>query len=227
MTDPPDERPPRTSSHDRVRSVAVAPLALWLVIQLAVLALSAARVPMWYGAPHPLERVAAAQMVVAQVVASALLFPWLMRDLATGACAILVAAPFIQLAALLTDVEPTRALRGWAYVALWMTALLIWTRALHRSMRAQLYGIAVAGVAVIGVPLLRYFRMEFADIDARMRWLDPTTGAIAQLRPDAVDVSAWLLVAGVVVGGALAWLASHTAAGNRQVIHNSDAPHCA
>ena len=63
MTAPPDERPPRTSSDDRVRSVAVAPLALWLVIQLLVLAVSAARVPLWYGAPPPFERVAAAGII--------------------------------------------------------------------------------------------------------------------------------------------------------------------
>ena len=214
MTSATDERPDQTTREDRSRSLAVGPVAVWLLIQMIVLCLAAARVPLWYRAPAPVERVAVEQMLAAQVVASALLFPWLMRNLATGLCVILVTAPFVQLAAVLAEVDLARAAVAWIFAALWMSALLAWTVALRASRaatRAQLIGVALAGALAMGGPVLRYLRLEFFHFapptQETTRWADPVAGAITQLQTGATDAAQWALLVCLLVGGmvACAW----------------------
>jgi hypothetical protein len=208
MTSARDERPNQTNRDDRSRSLAAGPLAVWMLIQLIVLSLSAAGVPLWYRAPEPVARVAAAQMLVAQLAASALLFPWLMRNVMSGACVILVSAPFLQLAALLAEVELARAAVAWSVAALWMNALLAWSVALRASGRAQLIGTAVAGSLTLGAPVLRYLRLEFSrpirPIPETTPWLDPVAGALAQIQAGTLDAWPWLAPACLLLGGVLA-----------------------
>ena len=206
MTQATAERPDRPAREERFGSPAVGAIAVWLLIQLTTLGLGAARVPLWYGAPDPAERVAAAQMLAVQLITSALLFPWLMRNLATSACVILVSAPFAQLAGMLAQTEPSRLARAWAYAAIWMSALAAWAGAL-RSSRERLAGVAVAVVLTIGVPVLRYLRFEFspsvpAGVDP-LRHVDAVALAMSQLQRDAVAGRAWALPLAVLVVGVI------------------------
>jgi hypothetical protein len=224
MTTAPDERPDRTTRNDRSGSLAVAPVAVWLLIQLAVLSLSAARVPLWYGAAAPVERAAVGQMLAAQVVVCALLFPWLMRNLATGACVILVSAPFVQLAATLAEVDFARAAGAWSLAALWMSALLAWSVALRASPRGRLLAVALAVALAVGGPVLRYLRSEFFPfVDPpreTTRWVDPVTAVVAQLHTGAADASPWALVAVLLVVGVLACAKSRRGAAAPSYPHN-------
>ena len=204
MTEAADERPDRLKQEDRSGSPAAGAIATWLLIQLIVLALAAAHVPLWYRAPAAVERVAVEQMLVAQVVTSALLFPWLMRNVMTAACVILTSAPFVQLAGMLSETALTPAARAWAYAATWMVALAAWAAAL-RSQRAQIIGVALGGAVAVGVPLVRYLRSEFFHFPQRqpdaLRWFDPVAGALAQLRASPRDSVWWALTIALMVTG--------------------------
>src|SRR5688500_20375656 len=129
MTAPPEDRPdpPAGADHqdagaacdkrlsqDPDHSVLAQAVGSWLLIQLAVLGLSALQAPLWYRAPDLPERAAAQQMLAAQVVASALLFPWLLRDARAAACVILTSAPFALLAAVMTEAPAAAACVGWS-----------------------------------------------------------------------------------------------------------------
>ena len=208
MTSAPDERPDRPTPHDRSGSVAAGPLTLWILVQLTALALAAARVPLLYRAPQPLERVAVHYVLAAQIVAAALLFPWLMRNVATGLCVILVSAPFAQLAALLAEVELSRAAVAWGFAALWMSALLAWSAVLRASARARLVAVALAGALAIVGPVLRYLRYEFFHFDQptseTTQWIDPVSCALAQLQAGPMDAWPWVAGACLLAGGVLA-----------------------
>ena len=208
MTKAADERPDRRTE-DRSGSPAVGAIAIWLLVQLIVLALGAARVPLWYRAPDPVERGAIEQVLAAQIIAAALLFPWLMRGAVTSACVVLVSAPFVQLAAMLSETEMHRATRAWLYAALWLGALAAWAAAL-RSPRARLGGVAVAGAVAIGLPVLRYLRLEFSDESLRplgaLARLDPVAGALSQLHARTDDIGWWAFPPALLAAGLLAAL---------------------
>ena len=196
MTKAADEPPDRLKQAARSGSPAVGAIAVWLLIQLIVLGLCAARVPLWYHVPEPVERLAVEHMLVALVLASSLLFPWLMRNVMTAACVIVTSAPFALLAGMLAETGLSWTARAWGYVALWLTGLAAWT-ALLQSRRAKLVGVALASVLAVGVPLVRYLESEFHASPhaqfAALRWLNPVAGALSQLRPAAGDSAAWLL----------------------------------
>jgi hypothetical protein len=203
MTEAADER---LQQENRFGSPAVGAIAVWLVIQLVVLGLCAACVPLWYHAPEPLERLAVEHMLVAQLTASALLFPWLMRNVTTALCVVLTSAPFVLFAGMLAETELRLALRAWAYLALWLAGLTAWAAAL-RSPRSQLAGVALLGVLAGGTPVVRYLAAEFAPAQAAsaaLRWIDPLAGALSQLRLVPGDNAFWispvtLLITGVTL----------------------------
>jgi hypothetical protein len=204
MTHAADERPDRLKQAARSGSPAIGAIAVWLLIQLIVLVLCAARVALWYRAPEPLERLAVEHMLVAQVVASSLLFPWLMRNLMTAACVILTSAPFVLLAGMLAEAGLSSAARAWGYVALWLAGLAACTETLQ-TRRAKLVGVALAGVLAVGVPLVRYLESEFHALPhaqpAALRWLNPVAGALSQLRPAPGDNAWWVLPFALVAAG--------------------------
>jgi len=206
MTHAADERPDRLKQAVRFGSPAVGAIAVWLLIQLIVLGLCAARVPLWYRAPEPLEHLAVEHLLVAQVIASSLLFPWLMRNVMTAACVIVTSAPFVLLAGMLAETGLSWTARTWGYVALWLAGLAVWTASLH-TRRAKLVGGALASVLAVGVPFVRYLESEFHVLPheqlAALRWLSPVAGALSQLRPVPGDNAWWvfpfaLLAAGII-----------------------------
>src|SRR4051794_2325066 len=136
---------------------------VWLLVQLAALGLSAARVPLAARWPADGEALALEQMLVAQTVAAGMLFPALLRDPRSCAVAILTSLPFVQLAALLSSTTFAHAAPAAGLALLWLVTLCAWRAAWSRmtttpaptrpptiTPRAELLGVAVANALTIG-----------------------------------------------------------------------------
>lgn len=181
-----------------------APIVLWLAVQLAALALAAARVPLAAKYPRPEELLAASLMLTVQVSASALLFPYLMRDWRTAAGVIATAWPFLMLASTLAAAPVGHTVKAGAYVTLWLVALVLWAPLITRP-KLQSMGVAVAGLTSIGAALLNYLRMEFSNLThgngSGHAWTasGPVTAAVNYLTESGAGRSAWALPAVLAV----------------------------
>ena len=191
VPEPPDGPLPR---------LEFAPVILWLAVQLAALALAAARVPLAAKYPRPEELLAAHLMLTVQVSASALLFPYLMRDWRTAASVIATAWPFLMLASTLAAVPVGRAVAAGAYVTLWLVALAAWAPLLTRP-QLQSMGVAFAALVSVGGVALNYLRVEFSNLaygnGTGHAWtaLGPVTAAISRLSEDGATRPVWALPA--------------------------------
>ena len=141
------------------------PLLVWLLIQLATLVLGASQVALSAASeqPSPLH-----EMLLAQIVAAGMLFPFLLRDWRATVAMIATAAPFTLLAAILSAAPHSRALLAWSYVSLWLVAVSLWRSALPPHL--HLTAIAVSNLLTLGLPLLAYLRAEFGP-DRPWPWL--------------------------------------------------------
>jgi FtsH-binding integral membrane protein len=201
--------PPPTSD----RSPA-APLFLWLLIQLIALSLAGFRVPLSARFPPPGEQYAIHTMLVAQVVAAAMLFPFLLRDVKSSAMVILTIAPFVQLASYFSSVPVTRAALAALHVATWLTTLALW-RATLRTRYSQILGVACAVALSMGGTLIWYARAESREAGV-IDWsgdalFGPILGAIAQVNAPSVAASSWFAASALLIFSAVACFAIRAA----------------
>ena len=193
MSDSPPASSP-AAAPTKEKSPAV-PLFLWLVLQLLALSLAVFRVPLSARFPPPGEQFAIHIMLVTQVAGSALLFPFLLRDVKTSAMVILSIAPFIQLSSYLSTVPVSHAALAALYVAVWLLTLAIWRVILDSRIREML-GVACASALSLGGAMIWYVRTEARE-PAPIDWshdalFGPTVGAISQLH--AAPASAWIAI---------------------------------
>ena len=188
-----------------------APLFCWLVIQLLALSLGALRVPLSAGFPPPGEQFALHILLVTQIVASALLFPFLLRDAKTSVMVVLTIAPFVQLASYLSMVGVARAALAAGYVAAWLATLALW-RAILRTRGAQMRGVACALALSIGAAILWYVRAEggsAAPIDwSRDGLFGPILGALVQVEAQSSPSNIWIALAVLLIASAVMRLAA-------------------
>ena len=152
-------KPPPTFPH-------LGALFLWLVIQLLALALPTLQIPLSDNFPRPIERLAVHELVIVQVLAAAMLFPMLFKNIATTIALVASTWPFLQLAGMLAATPTPRLLCAALYLALWMTALAL-INATLRSRRAQLQATALTTSFTLAGPLLWYLYHEFdTDVTA-------------------------------------------------------------
>lgn len=200
-----------------------APLFLWLVIQLLALSLGTLRVPLSARFPPPGEQFAIHIMLVTQIVTSALLFPFLMRDAKTSAMVILTIAPFVQLASYLSMVSLPRAALAMAYVATWLATLALW-RPLFHEQSTKLLGVSSAVAISLGGAVVWYVRAESlsaAAIDwSRDGLFGSLLGAIAQIEATSVPQMPWLAALVLLGVSAVAYFLMR----KRHVGHNGSRP---
>lgn len=137
------------------------PLLAWLVVQFALLLLPAFRIPLTAQYPEPAEKLAAHLMLGGQVVASGLLFPFLLRDLRSAVQVMTTALPFQLAAGYLAGLSLGDLAAPAVFVDVWLLVLGFWAACLT-SPRLRLLGVAVASCLTLGAGLLRYLRLEFA-----------------------------------------------------------------
>ena len=184
-----------------------ASLFVWLVIQLLALAVGVCRAPLAARVVQP-EQFSLHVMLVTQIIASAMLFPLILRDVTTAAMAILAIAPFVQLASYLSEIPLQSVALAGAYVAMWMLALTMW-KSILRTPRGEMLGIACAIALSIGGAIVWYVRAEELkggqtdwSIDALF---GPILGVIAQLHaPMSAALIAWAWPVVILVTCAIA-----------------------
>lgn len=184
---------------------ATAPLALWLIIQLGVLALIVARVPLAAHYPVASETLAPRFVLAAQVIAAALLFPFLLRHIHITAQIVFSAVPF-QLAAAYLAGENLRSIVWPAlYVEAWLLTLAIWARWI-RSQPAQLIAIAIASSLTLGAATLSYLRVEFNPTSSANSLLDktPPLPATWAILDGSKSIHPWLLLGFLAAAGLIA-----------------------
>ena len=187
-----------------------APLAVWLLPQLAVIILMAAQVPLLVAKsmPDPPELLALRTMLVLQIASSALLFPFLLRDFRATAMVILSMVPMTFLAAFLAgEVAKWKMAYAVGYVAIWLVGLALW-RPILRSARAQAVGITTAMLVAFGGIVFWYLQAEYGggtepfDLQRVQGW-SPIFGAFTAARFQRLRPAGWSLVAIVPLTAAI------------------------
>ena len=200
-----------------------APLLLWLSLQLLALLTALLRVPLAAQYPQPAELLAAQVMVVVQVTAVALLFPYLLRDVRSVAAVVAATLPFLVLSGAVSGIPAGRLVLAGIYVVSWIVALAAWNVRASTSGRSA--GVAAATLLTLGTLVAFYLRLEYAadaagePAEQLARWA-PASPPLAALRlltnpPRAAD---WCTPVGVLTTAILWRLAARR---SRQVIHSA------
>jgi hypothetical protein len=191
------------------------PVFVWASLQTGALALSAGRVPFFAikSFPQPPEVLGLHIMLVAQIIGSAMLFPFLLRDVRSSAMVIAMAPPFTVLGTFLTGLIDWRQQTAvTAFVGVWLLGLALWRAAL-RSERAKAVGVAVAMIIALGGPIAWYLRAEYASLGVpqgpRLALWGPVFAALELALRDAQLRLAWYVAGVHLAGGVLACTASH------------------
>jgi hypothetical protein len=163
---------------------------VWLLIQLAALALAASGVPLSANFPKPPQSLAVHEMLIAQFVGSAMLLPLLFRARGWRAWLAMVisAGPMLMLAARLTPMSMSHVLVLWLEVAAWLTMLALWRAVVPRDAGSMLAAIAMLLSA--GGLLVAYLAAEFQP-DRRIPLIDafPLLATLQSMRGPAPDLS--------------------------------------
>jgi hypothetical protein len=199
---------------------------LWFAVQLGALLLSLLRVSFAAAYPRAGELLAAHVMVVSQVVAAALLFPYLMRTWPAAVAVVASSWPFDAVAGVFSAAPAGHVVWAAAYVTAWLLVLAIWNRALPEQRGIAM---AAAALAAIGGCAVFYLRLEFAagDIDAADVWaVAPAVPPLAALRPlvRSTEPIDWTLPAAAGFLELAAWHTRrrrHLLPRSGQVIHKS------
>jgi hypothetical protein len=188
--------------------VAFWAVCAWLALQMLALVAAGLRIPFSARFVVPEEQLAIHEMFAVQMIASALLFPILFRNLATAVTVIATVPLMVQMAGVLGAQSELGALiAACTYPMLWLIGLALWAYAL-RGAKGRLYGVAGATLVVVGGALAAYLDREFGahvpSIDWGSRgWLGPLMGGIALMESGERTGTAWvfmglhLMVAGV------------------------------
>ena len=174
-------------------SIAI-PLIVWLLIQLAAIALAASGVPLSANFPRPPQSLAVHEMLIAQFVGSAMFLPVLFRGgWRTWLGVVVAAGPMLMLAAWLARMPMPQVLLLWAEVAAWVTALALWRAVTPRRVDALS---ALAMLLSAGGLLVWYLQAEFQSPDGSgLLRVFPLAATLRTLPDPAADPSPLLSTA--------------------------------
>jgi hypothetical protein len=212
--------PSAAKSPAKAAPSSTAQLVVWLALQLIVIALGAARVPLAARYPAPAEQLAPHLLLCTQVIVVSLLFPWLLNDVRAAVQALATALPFQLASAYLAGNSAREILGALAFVDGFILVLAVW-RPLLRSSFAQSLGVSLASCLTLGGGMLRYLRVEYSGGTAESlshTWetvtpLPSTLTALAGETP----VGGWGVLAVLLVAG----IAFHVISGRWQRAHGA------
>jgi hypothetical protein len=138
------------------------PLLVWLTIQLAALAIGAAGVPLSADGVQPPEALSLEVMLVTQIGAAALLWPWAFREGRIAMTVIATAFPFTQAAAFLSATPRAEALTSAGLLLLWFASLAALPTASLGPIATTITRATLVLLA-IGGAIATYLRAEFSD----------------------------------------------------------------
>jgi hypothetical protein len=173
-------------------------MIVWILIQIAALAVSAFRLPLAPEMGGASERFALAVMLVTQIGAASLFSAALLRDFRGAIVAIVTAWPFALLAAVLADAGLRQFAVAETYAMVWIASLSAWNWALPRF-KSQIS--SAATLISLGGAVLWYLHAEFVadspgiDWNHAGRW-GPILGGLSQILPQHPPANArWFLAA--------------------------------
>ena len=184
---------PPTKDHAEPPAIILpaAALSLFLALQAASLALSAARVEFSAAFASPAEGAAVHQLLVIQAIAITLLFPWVCRTIRSAAVCAASLWPMLVLASLLAGRPAADILAPAMLLPAWLVAMILLSYTL-RTERSRLLGLAVAAAWCAAGPLAWYLRLDFADEPPVSSWLvGPLRGAMLLLDGES-DWRIWI-----------------------------------
>jgi hypothetical protein len=167
---------------------------------MVILVVSARDVPLAARYPASVDRLAVHAMLVAQIAASAVLFPWLLRDAMTTLLVAAAGAAFLTVAAYVAGGSHARALLAVGYMIGWLIGLALWRDVLARR-RAIMVGVAFAACLALGGVILAYLRAEAStgSDHTPSHHFGPILGGLSQLygpsRQGWIFLAAFVLIA--------------------------------
>lgn len=205
-------------------SLPIAPLLVWLTVQLAALAIGAAGVALSARAPRPVETLSLHIMLVAQIALASLLWPMLFRGARASVVTIAVAIPFMQAAGFLSATPQGDLLRASAVVLLWLTTLAV-LPSHGMSPIALLITRSAVVFWSIGCAVVAFLQADFLS-GTPYSWTGPSVSIFALLRgehPYLVWVAA---IAPLAVAGAMRFfvMTNKTELGNSADQKSVEAP---
>ncbi|HEV8292552.1 MAG TPA: hypothetical protein VGP94_11545 [Tepidisphaeraceae bacterium] len=166
-------------------------LLIWLALQLLVLLLPVMQVRLSDEFPRPAEKLAAEEMVVAQIALTALLLSVLIRDFASALVIAATSWPFLFLAGLLSSTPPYRLLEAGAFISIWIIALGVFRT---DATKWNAWATAIVATYSIGGAIAAYFRAEFGTgaIDGLL--FGPMVGALDVLHGSDDRWRGWVVL---------------------------------
>jgi hypothetical protein len=149
-------------------------------------------------------------MIAVQISAAALLFPFLLPNLATAIAVIVIAFPFVQLAGLLSSIPQLQILAGWIYVGLWLIGLFCWSRVVRQNRQAALWAVSIASLFALGGVVCWYLHLEAMEESGGLEAASlygPVLAAIAVVNEPVFRWSQWSEVGLTVITGVVCLLA--------------------
>ncbi len=189
------------------------PAAIWLLIQLAALALAAFGIPLSARFPVPAESLGMHEMLIVQTFAAALLLPFLFRTFTSTIIVATTAPLFLLLSAIMAAHSDTRTLVWCAiFISLWLLAMAAWN-ATVKLPTSKMVLVAIWSLFIIGGAALAYFRREFAMPAQQFRWSQvafagPAVGGIVILEQGPTSGIIWAELGFALVSAAIWHLAS-------------------
>jgi hypothetical protein len=193
-------------------------LLIWLGLQLLVLLLPVMQVQLSEDFPRPAEKLAAVEMVVAQIALSALLFPILLQNFATAMVMAATTWPFLLLAGLLSSTPSYRSLEAGAFISIWMIAL----GALRvDSAKSNAWMSCIVSAIAIGGACAAYLRAEFGSGEISTSFFGPIVSALDVLHGVDDRWRSWMVLpVFLMAAGVLRFVSYRVSTRSRQVMHN-------
>lgn len=187
------------ASHDPSTGPSPPALLLWCGIQIGALALAAGGVRLWAHHPDPSESLAVDELLVAQMLGAALLFPTLFRDGATTLACLAVLLPFDALAGVLSPYSARGLCAAAGWVALWCVGLATWRPLVSKQTQPAWLAASLSIAAM--PPLIAYAATEAGRPAtlAGTAW-DGISGVIAILHGNSPACGTWAVLP-LAVGG--------------------------
>jgi hypothetical protein len=139
-------------------NAVIVPLIVWLLIQLAAIALAASDVRLSAKFPEPPRSLAVHEMLIAQFVGAAIFLPVLLRGWRSWLAIAVAAGPMLMLASTVAGTPVGRVAWLWLEVAAWLMTLAAWRAIAPR--RTDIVSAAATFLSAGGL-LLWYLHTEF------------------------------------------------------------------
>jgi len=193
-----DSAPATPDSTPQVHaSISPPALLLWLAIQIAALALAAARAPLFAEYPQPGEFHAVTILITVQWLAIAMLFPVLWQDWRAFTCIAVSGLVMLLFAGALSATSLAALAPTALYMTLFMLAVFVMST-IPRLNRSKLILSAVITTLSFGAPLLAYLREDLGNCEiGAAKWKGSPFFALIK-NPQNPAKECWILLAIVI-----------------------------